>query len=99
MFSEVFICPRGVCVCGGGGSVLRWVPPLGGLSLGGVNLSRGCHEGGEGSMKKEGAVKEGFHERGCHEGTPPVGQQAGGTHPTGMHSCYNCCGYMYNVNS
>ena len=20
---------------------------------------------------------------------PPVGQQAGGTHPTGMHSCYN----------
>ena len=47
------------------GSILRRVPSLGG---GGAILSKGCHEG-ESSMKEEGAVKERFHERGCHEGT------------------------------
>ena len=36
----------------------------------GVSTLAGAATKGGGSMKKEGAVKEGFHERGCHEGTP-----------------------------
>ena len=43
-----------------------------------------CSRGGGGVPSR------GCHEGGYCEGPPPaVGQQAGGTHPTGMHSCLN----------
>ena len=57
----------------------------------------GCHPRG-------GFRETGFCEWGCHEGTPPSGQQAGGKHPTGVLSCYLCqsfaltnCGDESNV--
>ena len=56
-----------------------------GVSSGGcrpVGAFLGCHQGG---VHEDGSVKGG-----CHEGIPP-GQQAGGTHPTLMFSCFAIC--------
>ena len=37
----------------------------------------GCCKGGGGSMKRDEMLE------------PPISQHAGGTHPTGMHSCFH----------
>ena len=59
----------------------------GGLRPGGDG---GLHAGGEGGLHPGG----GLHQGGADPPSPPwdsmgYGQQAGGTHPTGMHSCFH----------
>ena len=78
---------RGVCVAGGAGVHGRGACMAGGhVWWGGVRGRGGVH--GRGGM--QGACMAGGV-RGMH--TPPrdtAGQCAGGTHPTGMHSCLTC---------
>ena len=88
-----FVCPPGGG--GGGGPSLEGfchkqgdaIPYHRGVIFGrGAVLSRGCllrgfHEAG--SMKGWDSVKDSA----MKEPLPPVGQQAGSTHPTEMHSC------------
>ena len=85
MFSEVFVCQKGSLgapsLAGEGGAILsRMLLPL----AGGAILSKGRSVKGE-SMK-EGAVNRGAWKV-PRRNPLPVSQQAGGTHPTGMHSC------------
>ena len=94
---QAFVCPQGAGACsrggvcsgrgcllqGGGGCLLLGVSaPSGGCLLpGGV-----CLRGGVGGSAPGG---------GCAWWRPPKATAAGGTHPTGMHSCYFCKAKKY----
>ena len=93
MFLQVSVCSQG------GGSPSRGVLHLGGFSIWGGSPSGGVlHPGGfsiqeggfsiqEGGFSIQGGSPSGgFSIRGGLGGSPS-GQCAGGTHPTGMHSC------------
>ena len=80
-----------------GGSGLGWSGPMGVLALGGGAWSRGgvpgtrgaCSGGpGPGGMPARGVWSWGVWSQGVPGGEPPgTATAAGGTHPTGMHSC------------
>ena len=80
-------CPRG---CVSGGPAWPWGGMHGGGHAWGVFMARGCMSWGH-------ACLGGMHGQGaCMPCMPPglilrdtVSQWAGGTHPTGMHSCYD----------
>ena len=78
------VVPGGVCGCRGGACVAAgehaWL-------LGGVCGSQECILGGHAWLLGGGVVAGG---RRAWD-TARYGQWAGGTHPTGMHSCYNGC--------
>ena len=91
------ICDRGTCMAGGcmvGGHAWQGVCVAGGSCMVG-----GMHVGGHawwGACMLGGMHGRGMHGRGhaCHACPPAlrdiVSQCAGITHPTGMHSCFNC---------
>ena len=80
MFTSV--CLSTVRVPGPGGCLVLGVPGPGGLVLGGVPGPGGCLVPGGGCLVLGSLAPRGLVE------TPPMASAAGGTHPTGMHSCY-----------
>ena len=77
MFSQVCVCPRGVCVY----PSMHWA----GGSSQGVFAQRGCLPGGVCPL---GGQRPRPEANTPHPDTMGYGQQAGGTYPTGMHYCY-----------
>ena len=77
LFTGGVACSRGDLVRGG----LLWgVPASGGMCLVGGSAPRGVLSG-VGGVPAPGGVPG---------GDPPTATAAGGTHPTGMHSCSFC---------
>ena len=95
MFLHMCVCPQGgTCSKGAGGLVAGRVPaPWGVWSWGGLVpggcLLQGCLVPGGGCSRGRGCLlRVGSGPRGLGCGDPPVtATAAGGTHPTGMHSC------------
>ena len=84
MFSAVFVCPQGA------GVTSRWIfRPWGEWSILGV-MSGGVPS--RWVPWSGGAMKVWYH-----KGTPPPGQQAGGTHPTGMLSCFRVVSHKEGI--
>ena len=87
MFLHVCVCPQGMGPWSGG-YLVQGVPSPGGcwsgecLVLGGVPGPRGVPDPGR--VPALGGVPGPIG----METSPPMATTAGGTHPTGMHSCY-----------
>ena len=82
----------------GQGNIFRSVCPRGESGPGGGACSRGCLLHGVVPAPREVSASGGFWSqegalggsgpRGVPGGDPPTATAAGGTHPTGMHSCF-----------
>ena len=97
MFSQVFVCPQRACMAGTGmfgGEGHAWQEGMHGRKACTV---RGVHDGGHAWQGV--CMAGGVHGRGhvwhgggvCGRGVcaEEMATEVGGTHPTGMHSCWN----------
>ena len=89
MFSQVFVCPlgEGVGFVGCNTGHMTWGGlPMGGSVSSGSASGRGAASRGRVEQTPLDLPTGGLHPAGCrvHEILRGYGQQAGGTHPTGM---------------